>query len=167
VFAFRQRQWDVFEFDYALTGSGWAEARIADQRGHAFVTASYLSDALRSLIEATTLAVSGVPEARCSWDEEPGEYRWIMRREGSQLRIEILAFDELWGDQPDEAGRLVFATTQDPVRVGRVLLSTAQALLDDLGAGDYERMWVEHPFPTEALDRLRSAIRSERAAEPG
>lgn len=156
----------MFEFEYKLTGTSWSEARVADEAGHAIVTASYLSDALRSLVEATALAVEGVPEARCSWDEEPGEYRWILRRVGADLRIEIRAFDELRGDQPDEQSRLVFSTRQDPLRVARVVLSTVQGLLDDLGEVEYERRWVEHPFPSDALSRLRSAVRSARPTDP-
>lgn len=152
----------VFEFDYKLTGSGWSEARIADDDSHAIVTASYLSDALRSLVDAVALVVEGQAEARCSWDEEPGEYRWILRRAAGGLRVEILAFDHLWGDEPDEAGREVFSTIQDPMRVARVVLSAAQRVLDDLGAAEYERQWVEHPFPAEALERLRAAIQSAR-----
>jgi hypothetical protein len=156
----------VFEFGYRLTGAGWSEARVADERSHVIVTASYLSDALRSLIEAIALAVEGLPEARCSWDEEPGEHRWIFRWDGDDLRIEIRAFDELWGDQPDEQGRLLFATRQDPLRVARVVVSTVQALLDDLGEAEYQRRWVEHPFPGDALDRLRRAVRARSAADP-
>lgn len=155
----------MFEFAYRLTGPGWSEARIADEHGDAIVTASYLSDALRCLVEAVAVVVEGVPEARCSWDEEPGEYRWILRRAGDHLQIEIRAFDDLWGDQPDEQGRLVFSTRQDPLRVARAILSAVQELLDDLGAADYERRWVEHPFPSDALGRLRRAVRSTRAAD--
>lgn len=152
----------MFEFDYKLTGSGWSEARIADDDGHAIVTASYLSDALRSLLEAVALVVEGQAEARFSWDEEPGEYRWVLTREADALIIKILAFDKLWGDEPDAVGRRVFATLQDPMRVGRAVLSAAQRLIDDLGEAEYERQWVEHPFPTGALDRLRTALRSAR-----
>jgi hypothetical protein len=153
----------VFEFSYHLTGSGWSEARVADEANHVIVTASYLSDALRSLIEAVSLIVEGADEARCSWDEEPGEYRWILRRETDGVALEILVFDELWNDEPDEAGRPVFSTRQSPLRVARAVLSGAQRVLDDLGEAEYERQWVEHPFPTAALERLRAALRSAQS----
>jgi len=63
----------VFEFDYRLVGTGWSEARVADAHRHAVLPASYLLDALGNLIEAVALVVEGAGEARCSWDEEPGE----------------------------------------------------------------------------------------------
>ena len=49
----------MFEFEYELTGTGWSQARVADEHCHVTLTASYLSDALRSLIEAAALAVEG------------------------------------------------------------------------------------------------------------
>jgi hypothetical protein len=70
----------MFEFDYRLTGTGRAEARIADEHGHAVVTASYLSDALRSLLDGSVLVVEGNPRTSFSWDEEPREYRWLVAR---------------------------------------------------------------------------------------
>lgn len=141
----------VFEFDYRLTGRGWAEARVADDEVWVVVTASYLSDALRSLIEAVALTVEGIPEARCFWEEEPGEYRWIFSWNGDSVTLEIRAFDDLWDGQPDEAGRIIFQTEQDPIRIGRAVLSAAQAVLDQYGLEQYRKQWVEHPFPVESM----------------
>ena len=89
----------------------------------------------------------------------------MLRRHGDDLRIDIVAFDERWGDQPDEQGRQVFSTTQRSLRVGRVVRATAQGLLDDLGAADYERQRGGHPFSSAALERLRRAIQAQRAPE--
>jgi hypothetical protein len=40
------------EFTYRLVGTGWAEARIADEQGWAALSPSYLTDALGNLLEA-------------------------------------------------------------------------------------------------------------------
>jgi hypothetical protein len=156
----------MFSFEYRLVGSGWAEARVADEHGHAVVTASYLSDALRGLIEAVALITEGAPRARCSFDEEPGEYRWIFDRHDDDVELRILAFDDLWNGQPDEAGRLVFESSQPALRIARAVLSGAQQLLDETGKDDFLRQWVEHPFPSRAMVRLRTAIRV-KGDEPG
>jgi len=148
----------VIEFDYQLTGRGWSAARIADDSGSARLSASYLSDALRHLLEAVALSVEGVPEARCSWNEEPGEYRWILRRSGEQVIGTILWFDELWSGLADQQGRHVFETIQDAHALGVAVAGGARRLLDELGPEEYERQWSEHPFPKDALDRLRRAI---------
>ena len=148
----------VIEFDYQLTGQGWSAAWIADDTGSARLSASYLSDALRHLLEAVALSVEGVPESRCSWDEEPGEYRWILRRSGEQVVVTILWFDDLWSGLADQRGRPVFETTQDAQALGTAVEGGARRLLDELGPQEYERQRFEHPFPLDALDRLHTAI---------
>lgn len=148
----------VFEFDYRLIGTGWSEARVADERNHATVTASYLSDALRDLIEAVALITEGSTAARCSFEEEPGEYRWIFDRRDDIVVLRILAFDDLWNHEPDDAGTPVFQTRQPALRIARTVLSAAQRLLDETGKDAYLEQWVEHPFPNHTVARLRNAV---------
>jgi hypothetical protein len=149
----------VFEFNYKLVGSDWSEARVGDEHAHANLTASYLSDALGNLLEAVALVTEGVAEARRSFDEEPGEYRWILRRVGDDVVLTVLAFDEQWGNEPDSEGKIFFRSRQPVLQVGRKLLSEAQRLLDDLGPDLYARQWVDHPFPQAQMDRRRRAIK--------
>lgn len=153
----------VFDFDYRLVGAGWAEGRIADDDGGCTITASYLSDALGNLLEAVVAVLQGAAESRCSWDEEPGEYRWVFACTGSELRLRILAFDELWGEKPDSDGQVLFATVQSPVAIGAAVLATATALLKEHGLEGYREKWVEFDFPSEALARLESVVRRLRA----
>jgi hypothetical protein len=92
---------------YDLTGTGGSECfvEIGDQQAH--LTASYLSDALGDLLHAVVALLRGGKEAGASFAEEPGEYRWRLRRRGSdQVSIRILWFEELWS-QPDEKGKAV------------------------------------------------------------
>ncbi len=63
------------EFSFRLTGTGWAEGRIAVGDRFAMPTASYLSDALGDLIRTVRSLLEGAEGARVSWEEEPGEYR--------------------------------------------------------------------------------------------
>src|SRR4051812_45638904 len=128
-----------FAIDYRVTGTGWAEANVRDGSAGITVTASYLSDALRSLVEAASLLCEGLSESRCSWDEEPGESRWIFRRVGYSVELRILRFDELWGDEPDHAGVEVFVTRQRVDTVARAVLRAADAVLQRMSEHDYER----------------------------
>lgn len=147
----------VFSFEYRLVGSGWSEGTIRDDEAHATLTASHLSDALRSLLEAVALVTEGQAEARCSWEEEPGEYRFVLRRDGNDVALSVLGFDELRG-RPDEEGTVIFLTRQSVLRVARVILAAAQKVLDDVGLDGYREMWVQHEFPSAALERLRRAL---------
>ena len=60
----------MFSFEYRLIGKGWAQAVISDGTEATVLTASYLSDALRHLVESAAIVVEGAAEARCSSDEE-------------------------------------------------------------------------------------------------
>jgi hypothetical protein len=148
----------VFEFDYRLVGTGWAKAHIADDNGEVFVTASYLSDALGGLIDAVASVLEGAPEARTSWDEEPGEYRWILTRAADDVDVRVLAFPELWGSRPDEEGEELFRSRQSAVGLASAVLSAAQRVLDEHGEDGYQQQWLEHPFPTATFDRLHRAV---------
>ena len=73
------------------------------------MTASYLSDAFGDILGAVIRMVEGQPEATASFAEEPGEYRWrFIRKEPDRLIIRILDFPQLWGNRPDEEGKVLF-----------------------------------------------------------
>jgi hypothetical protein len=65
---------------YELTGHGWSECMIRVDERTVTVTASYLSDALGSLSDAVLAVLLGSRTAKASFDEEPGEYRWVLDR---------------------------------------------------------------------------------------
>jgi hypothetical protein len=150
----------VFHLDYHLDGTGWSRATVADQDQTAHLTASYLSDALGDLTRATLALVRGARQATISWEEEPGEYRWLLTRTGGDLAIRILWFDDADTQQPDEAGRVVFATTCILTTFATALARQLQQLLDDLGVDGYKRQWVRHDFPLSELEALNHLLHS-------
>jgi hypothetical protein len=171
------------EFIYRLTGAGWAEARIADASSTATVTASYLSDALRDLLRAVLLLLEGAAEARCSWEEEPGEFRWVLTRAGNgQVDLKILAFDDLWAapdrkaedgaqarfaNEPDDQGELLFLTSQPLGVLARAIADGAAAVLAEHGEEGYLAEWGLAAFPTADLVAIQEHVqRSAPASEP-
>ena len=74
------------DFTYRLTGTGWSEAslRVGEQVVH--LTASYLGDALGDFLTAIVLLTEGAGDVRASWQEEPGECRFVLTREGDVVR---------------------------------------------------------------------------------
>jgi hypothetical protein len=145
-------------FEYRLVGTGWASATIAHGGATAELTASYLSDALGVLLLAVEEALSGAEEARCSWDEEPGEYRWIFKSDGVDVDLEIKWFDALWGDEPDENGRSVFAVSVALREAAVCFAGSAQAVLDKHGTAGYLEKWLDFPFPAETLSRIQRRL---------
>lgn len=145
---------------YKLVGTGWSECTVRDDAGsECTVTASYLSDALGNLVLAALVIASGFTSASFGFDEEPGEYRWVIEQVDVNLvGINILSFPELWGGKPNEQGRLLFSTTCRPVVFAAEVLRVASSLLEEYGEDGYLAQWVEHPFPVRQLTLLRELV---------
>lgn len=148
--------------NFRLTGSGWAAGDIRAGVESTPFTASYLSDALGNLVAAAADLQEGAAAARFSFDEEPGEYRWLLEREGDSLIVQILAFDELWGHKPDQAGRLLFRAQVKPLDFCLAVKQVADQLLELHGLDGYFDRWVEAPFPVDSYTRLCKALWMER-----
>ena len=143
------------EFAYELVGIGWAAARITHGDQTAQITASYLSDALGDLLLAVWTLTEGETDARCTWDEEPGEYRWLFHRGGDSVYLHVQEFGELWGGRPDEQGRTVF---QGDVPLRSLVVAVAAAAVGvekQYGHEGYRKKWVEHDFPADTLTQLQ------------
>ena len=146
-----------FSLTYELVGTGWARATLTVDGADTIVTASYISDALRDLIDATSVMTEGGPTARCAWQEEPGEYRWIFTVEQTGVRLEIRSFPDMFDTAEDASGEIVFTTTQPLRTISRSILRAVDAVAGKFTPEAYLERWVEHPFPTEAANRLRNA----------
>ena len=76
--------------------------------------ASFASD-LSGLGQAVVRLLHGVDSATCawtvgSWHISPGDYRWLLARDGDDLELRILRFPMPFSRKPDEQGELVFST---------------------------------------------------------
>lgn len=141
-------------FWYRLTGSGSSEAGIYDGVERAFPTASYISDALGDLARAVIALLQGAPGSTCSWEEEPGAYRWIFNRQGEDLQIEILWFEDPLSFEPQEPGKRIFLSQCRLRRFAAQLRDQLQGLLAEHGEEGYRRNWGLHDFPTYELNNL-------------
>jgi uncharacterized protein YegP (UPF0339 family) len=151
---------------YKLIGSGWAECSLGVDGQVIVTTASYLSDALASLLQSAIDLVKGQSEATASFDEEPGEYRWRFKRLDEQtISIRILWFDELWNRQPDEKGRIVFDATCRLRTFAGAVLSTSQQLLAEHGLDGYKEKWAEYGFPLDLLNELKRLLDEGRRSK--
>lgn len=144
------------EFDFKLIGPGWAEGRLAIGDGWVEVTASYLGDALGDLLRAVRELTEGADQARASWDEEPGEYRWIFRRTKANIQVMILSFREWRGvvDAPDSKGRPLFDAKCGLSDLVGAIAGGARRVLEEHGSEGYRTRWIEHVFPEGDLEVL-------------
>jgi hypothetical protein len=146
------------DFTYRLVGIGWAEATVSDGSSSATLTASYLEDALGELLEAIGTMLEGADEARCSWEEEPGEYRWVFQGSETDVHLRVLGFADVYSREPDHRGVVVFETRQPLRDIAEAVANGAQAVLDEYGEDEYLRRWVDFPFPTGHLEMVRERL---------
>jgi hypothetical protein len=144
-----------FTIDYSLRGSGWARCTVSLDEKAIDLTASYLSDALGNLVLAACMAFSGFHSVAFGFDEEPGEFRWVINRaSGNELSLHILEFAELWGNKPNSHGKVLLECVL-PVEVfAKEVHRAACAVQTRHGVEGYAEEWVEHPFPTHQLAYL-------------
>ncbi|AYG81451.1 hypothetical protein DWB77_03598 [Streptomyces hundungensis] len=146
-----------FEFQWALTGSGWATYRITDGVSEHSDVPSYCTDALADLLAGVAGLYGSEAPQRVSFDMEPAEVRWVLRAAGKTVTIDIHRFPDLHHSSrlPDGDGECVWSSVQPRRVVAHAVLEAAQGLLDRHGAKGYLKKWAEHPFPAAELGELR------------
>ncbi len=150
---------------YQLVGTGWAKCHVSDGLASCELSASYLSNPLYNLLLAATAAIAGFSALTFRFDEEPGEFRWVIRSPRlNEIDVEVLEFDELLGDKPDSEGRSLFKTRCLPMTFAQAVYSAAKSVLTEYGENGYIEKWAEHPFPTlqfQELGRLITEIEGD------
>lgn len=144
-------------FEFTLSGQGWADARIEDENGQAQMEVSHLTDALSDLLHAVWRSGEGDAETRCSWEDEPGEYRWILRRAGGDVRIAILQFQSGYPRKSDRLGLVIFETQQKWSTFAHAIALGASRVIADDGGEDYRDRW-QFPFPTRLLELINAQL---------
>ncbi|WP_306326756.1 hypothetical protein [Streptomyces venezuelae] len=148
---------DDLQFSWELGGSGWATYRIADSSSEQKGIVGYCTDALADLLYAVTGLYGDSPAQRVSFDLEPAELRWRLRRRGTDVTIAIYRFPDMstsW-DSPDDAGTLSWSSTQPRSVLGHAVMEAAETVLRVHGEVGYQEKWVRYPFPVAALQDLR------------
>lgn len=144
--------------DYQITNLGWAKCVIIDGNASCTISASYLGDALGDLVLAACAALRYFGRISFSFEEEPGEYRWVIESPRlNEIEVRIYEFSESRGSKPDSDGTLLLSTTCLPLSFAQAVHTAASRLLNEIGELGYLEKWSEHPFPMlpfRELERL-------------
>ncbi|RLU79246.1 hypothetical protein CTZ27_37005 [Streptomyces griseocarneus] len=145
------------EFDWQLSGSGWAICRIADAVAEAKFGVSYCTDALADLLYGLGGMYRSEPVERVSFDLEPVEIRWVLRGVGTGVDVSIYRFADMSAsfDAPDADGTVSWRSTQPRSRLVHAVIGAAQEVLQEHGEAGYKARWVRFPFPVAALQDLQ------------
>lgn len=145
-------------FSYTLTGRGWGEAVISDNGNSVEIGASYLTDVLAVLLDAVLSLLDGSTTASCSWETEPGEWRWLFTRQNGDVDVRILGFDDFYKHRPDSEGQLKFETHDSLDSLADAISSGCAAVLEEYGESGFKELWIEHDFPKERLRLIQSRL---------
>lgn len=154
---------DDLRFNWELSGSGWATYRIADGTSERKDIVSYCTDALSDLLHAVAGLYGAASTQRISFDLEPAEVRWRLRRQGADVEITIYRFPDMstsW-DAPDGEGTRCWNSTQPRGLLSHVVVEAAETVFRLHGEAGYRKKWIEHSFPVAALDDLRRLHRRD------
>ncbi|WP_239697370.1 hypothetical protein [Streptomyces sp. OspMP-M43] len=118
---------------------------------------SYCTNALADLLKGVTGLYGLYDVQRFSFDLEPAEARWILRRRGDNVHITIRRFPDMMTsfDVPDGKGTLEWTSTRPRTCLAHAVLMAAEKVRRTHGEDGYLRKWVLHPFPTTELKTLR------------
>ena len=155
-----------FSVDWRLVGTGWAKVDVRAGGAQVTITASYLSDPLTSVVEAAARLLSGSTQSTVSFEEEPGEYLWILRRmDESRVRLRILAFglERAHPTAPIESldgqtASVVLDVELETLEFATGVLQALRLIEGDYGLDGYEKEWVRYAFPLAQKAHLEAAI---------
>ena len=153
-----------FTFSYKLSGHGWANTSVSDGNNKLNMCISYLSDALGDLARAVISLFYGGSGSlvSCSWQDEPGEYRWTMQREGEVVSLRILRFEDCFSRKDDDKGHRLFGTECSLIRLATQVKGQMHQLHNEFGEAGYKEHWVSHDFPTVEFTRLTELIQEHK-----
>ncbi|WP_394756813.1 hypothetical protein [Rhodoferax sp.] len=145
--------------DYQLVGAGWSRCKVTSEELECELSASYLSDALATLVLGACSVLAGFASVSFGFDEEPGEYRWSVNRvTPTEIKIRLLKFSELWSNLPDSEGQLLVEFSCHPLEFGLAVQSAAASVLAEHGLVTYKEKWVQHEFPSKQLEVLNEYV---------
>lgn len=131
----------MIDISLKLIGKGWLEANLDNGEKSYNITASSLSDGIKDFIIAIALLLEGNIMSQCSWQEEPGQYRWVFETNHSTVNIRILLFEQAFSKQENNKGQEVFLGEDSLLRLGRMVARSIQRLIDFHGEEAYQELW--------------------------
>lgn len=144
-----------------IVSTGWADCLVADQDAEVSIETSYISEAPEELLIAVARVLTSESEARVEFAGEPAGYRWILHRDGEDVRIRILQVPDRGSN--DLAGTEIWRSRQPVDVLVRAAIRCFDNVAETYGESEYQRRW-RHPFSRFQLEALRTLWRADRAA---
>lgn len=148
--------------NYNLGDHGWANVNVHDGRQGVNMTVSYLHDTLTEFITAANLLLKGAPDAKIILMDEPGEHLIFLQSLNSiNLAIEIRWFKDWasWNMITEKEFEMVLKCQDTILNFSSEIYNNAKHILDKYGMEGYKEKWIEHDFPIDEYNRLKSLLK--------
>ncbi len=150
---------NTFTFSIQDLRVGWLTTGVSDETQEVTLVASYLSDALSDLLDVILALLEGAEEGACAWMQEPGEFHWLFTRKEEKVLLRLVWFDDnLDGDFPKEAGRILLLTECNLQSIATEFYFALSHLLDTIGLEGYKQHWNLYEFPHHTYKELGERI---------
>jgi hypothetical protein len=154
----------MLRLSYILQEHGWAAASISDGDATVETDVSYLSDALGDLARAARGILRGMPEATFSFQQEPGEHRFVVSREDDGVRVVVYRFADTFSRA--RAGEAIMVAKCSLREFATECINCLRRVLDEHGEAGYRQRWKNAEFPSQEYCDLLELRRELSAARP-
>lgn len=154
----------TLDFNYWLTGPGWAEVYFTSDKQNLKFEISYLSDPLADLLEALCRFLNNQSDVeRISFWDEPGEYSLIISKAGKEgININIYSNKDKEGVSEDEGlndvGELLYSDIDTLKAFAFTICRGIDSLLARHTMEDYKEKWISYDFPLDIYNKLKQLL---------
>jgi hypothetical protein len=146
------------EITYDLTGGGWARASVSDGTANREMRVTYLSDALADIARAALELLRGARDISFSFQDEPGEHRWLLKRgEADTLHVRVLRFEDTFSTRTQGGLEVFYSKCTVMDFVGQVCF-VLQNILERVGLEGYRKLWRNSDFPLDTFNELQRRL---------
>jgi hypothetical protein len=151
------------DFNYHLTGTGWAEAFFSSNTQNIRFEISYLSDPLSELFEGLCRLINNQSDTeKIIFAEEPGEHSLIISKQADDaIKVEIFwsnEWEELSNSKTPNKKGLIYADIDTLNNFSKVVCIGIDSLLERLTLTEYKEKWSLFEFPIKSYKSLRQLL---------
>ena len=152
------------DFNYWLTGTGWAEVFFTSDKQNLRFHLSYLSDPLEDLFLGLCRLINNQSDTeRIVFAEEPGEHSLIISKlDKEKIKVEIFWSDE-WEDireayKTQTKKELLYSDTDTLKNFAVVICVGIDSLLERHTLVEYKEKWSLFEFPLDKYKQLQQLL---------
>jgi hypothetical protein len=140
---------------FDLEDHGWFDIYISDKGNDLTISASYLSDSIEEMIIRLCIFIESKSDIVIKFQGEPGEYRFILKHNGTNCLFEIYEFRDTFSKQDIQNGVCIISSEIEIDKLVNLFYKEIEKLYE-MGPNEYKKRWG-YNFPQDAFHRMIKA----------